>query len=273
MDSKYFSVSVIKGPKVMARAIRNFDLSKTVYAVLQSMGYEDEESVRSVSVPKSDDPASAECEVELSCPLSVLVHQFRHDTIRFYLPIEPRRENSRDDTTKKNAFDILMAPPNALPAPRPAQRFARDKLFNDILSMFETQKLSFKPSIVETVGVNILDTLADALYYLDPHHDKLENRSCPIPETFKQIHGYNDWKAKKVKEPRVSTNSRFDLNQGAVSLKFKKQVSFLFLPPHSSGNCWLVLLRLGYQSLTWNRSVHATEKLCSEHGQWRIRVL
>ena len=42
-----------------------------------------------------------------------------------------------------------------------------------------------------------------ALWYLDPHHDRFRDRSLAIPPCFAKFTGYNDWKRKKEKQPRL----------------------------------------------------------------------
>lgn len=57
----------------------------------------------------------------------------------------------------------------------------------------------------KSVGVNFVQRLSNALWYLDPHHSKFTNRSIVIPERFSVYTGYNDFRRKKEKEPRLST--------------------------------------------------------------------
>ena len=55
-------------------------------------------------------------------------------------------------------------------------------------------------------GVNFIGKLAQTLWYLDPHHDKFANRGIHLPDRFSAYKGYNDYKKKKEKEPRLSAD-------------------------------------------------------------------
>ncbi|KAH3727571.1 hypothetical protein DPMN_053510 [Dreissena polymorpha] len=48
----------------------------------------------------------------------------------------------------------------------------------------------------------IVSTLAETLWYLDPHWEKLKARSINYPE-FEKLSGFNDWRSQKRKEPKV----------------------------------------------------------------------
>ena len=49
-----------------------------------------------------------------------------------------------------------------------------------------------------------MKTIASALWYLDPHHDRLKDRSCEITGCFAKFKDYNNWKRKKEKKPQIS---------------------------------------------------------------------
>ena len=62
---------------------------------------------------------------------------------------------------------------------------------------------------MNTAGVNFVRKLSKCLWYLDPHHYKLRNQGIHLPQRFTAFTGYNDYKKKKEKPPRMSSE---DLN-------------------------------------------------------------
>ena len=75
-------------------------------------------------------------------------------------------------------------------------------------------------------GVTFFQKLSQALWYLDPHHSKFADRGISIPHLFSTYRGYNDFKRKKEKEPRLSTDG---LNHHI------EQLNNLLLQPWMSG--------------------------------------
>ena len=63
--------------------------------------------------------------------------------------------------------------------------------------------VGWRPCSKDT-GANFISKLAHTLWYLDPHHNKFSQRGIRIPERFMTYTGYNDYKKKKEKEPRLS---------------------------------------------------------------------
>ena len=50
---------------------------------------------------------------------------------------------------------------------------------------------------------NFVSMLSQVLWYLDPHHEKFASRGIHLPDRFSAYRGYNDFKKKKEKEPRL----------------------------------------------------------------------
>ena len=53
-------------------------------------------------------------------------------------------------------------------------------------------------------GSNFVHKLTQALWYIDPHHSKFVEHGIQLPDCFSMYKGYNDFKRKKEKEPRLS---------------------------------------------------------------------
>lgn len=81
---------------------------------------------------------------------------------------------------------------------------AKDRLYNDVRKVMIDQKAGFTPMQVNSVGRNILTTLSNTLWYINPHLDKLGTRGIICPEIFSHLQGYHDWKTQKKKEPVIS---------------------------------------------------------------------
>ena len=55
-----------------------------------------------------------------------------------------------------------------------------------------------------STGQSFATALSSALWYLDAHHDTLYERGVSLPVPFDELHGYNDYRRKKEKKPRLS---------------------------------------------------------------------
>ena len=80
---------------------------------------------------------------------------------------------------------------------------------------FQVEGVGFSPTLCESEGVYVLQTVTSALWYIDPHYSTLHEAtsSCgkkavpPIPDrwvkSFHQRCTYNNWQKKKLKQPRM----------------------------------------------------------------------
>lgn len=81
---------------------------------------------------------------------------------------------------------------------------AKDQLYNNIIAMLTNSGIGFTSNQAETVGKHVVTTLADALWYLDPHREKIEKRSIVlIPKMFKPMMGCRNLKQQHKKTPEV----------------------------------------------------------------------
>ena len=67
----------------------------------------------------------------------------------------------------------------------------------------EDTHVGFLPSQGK-IGEEVVSTLTEALWFIDPHRSKLEGRSIRFAEPFQQMKGFNDPKENKKAPPRVS---------------------------------------------------------------------
>ena len=68
----------------------------------------------------------------------------------------------------------------------------------------KSQGVGFQAQSVETIGKKIANSISEALYCIDPHHETMKTRGT-IPEMFQDFEqaGFVDWKRHKHKKPQV----------------------------------------------------------------------
>lgn len=109
--------------------------------------------------------------------------------IRFI--IQDIESNNDDSISKINAFDILMNTAKSLLLPLKKHENTReDLLFNELISIFEENRVGWTGGTHNTIGKKFIERLTTAIWYLDPHLDKLHNRACNLPFLFKQLKTY-----------------------------------------------------------------------------------
>ena len=66
----------------------------------------------------------------------------------------------------------------------------QDLLYNDLIKLLEVESLGWPGACYESIGSGFIKALANLLWYIDPHHEKLNNRNCAIPEIFLTLPQY-----------------------------------------------------------------------------------
>ena len=116
-----------------------------------------------------------------------------------------------------NAFEIMMAAQRMLDAsanqvrrpPAVIVRNKHDQLFNDVLSAIESKDLQWKPDEVRCgSATKTIQALRDTLWYIDGSHGTLSERSCGVPEIFKQFTGYNKPEVSKHRKRAIGSLTR-----------------------------------------------------------------
>jgi hypothetical protein len=74
------------------------------------------------------------------------------------------------------------------------------------LEVLKKSDVAFTRVQLDTVGKSVVQTLTNALWYIDPHVQKLFSRGIQLPALFAEFQGFNDWKAKKQKDRYVYVN-------------------------------------------------------------------
>ena len=107
----------------------------------------------------------------------------------------------------RNAFDIMMSVTFTLPAkitpPEGNQLRADQRLHNELIDALESMGVGWNRDGLST-GEAFTKALSSVLWYLDSHHDTLSERGVELPVPFDKFHGYNDYRRKKEKKPRLS---------------------------------------------------------------------
>ena len=65
--------------------------------------------------------------------------------------------------------------------------------------------LGFTPSSMES-GTTFIHSLTNCLWYVDPHLDKLAERSCFVPLLFESLAGFNILAKHKHKQPEYASS-------------------------------------------------------------------
>ena len=94
-----------------------------------------------------------------------------------------------------NAFSVLMknarTKSRSLPPQFSEQRHPqKSKLKNDILQWLESKGLGWSPDAVQSLGCTFVNTIADAMWYIDQNHATLASRGNHVPDIFHRFSGY-----------------------------------------------------------------------------------
>ncbi|CAG8709075.1 2155_t:CDS:2, partial [Gigaspora rosea] len=107
-------------------------------------------------------------------------------------------DNGLDDISistqdKLNAFDILMTNSKRFLLPRRyTEHNNYNRLYNEIIELFEAQQVGWVCGSHETIGKAFVNRLANALWYIDPHLSTLSALSYSLPILFTQLKTYKD---------------------------------------------------------------------------------
>ena len=96
----------------------------------------------------------------------------------------------------RNAFQVMFAAQQRLNSvkfpPIISVWNKRDELYNDLLSLLKSKDLHWESEEVQSeTATRAIQTLRDALWYVDGSHLTHNERGCTIPALFGQFNGYN----------------------------------------------------------------------------------
>ena len=83
------------------------------------------------------------------------------------------------------------------------QQNGKDHPYNEVLQILKTNKVGFTKQQAGTIGCQVVRTLTDLFWYLEPFHERLNSRAVKLPDLFKDLKGYRNLKKQHKKIPQV----------------------------------------------------------------------
>lgn len=193
----YFSVEVVKSGTVVKKKLLEIDLENTVSVLFSEV----DENFKINRIVSKTSPQDEGHELKNDTPLHVVSDFGGKYIVIFVTQLEKQQEQQ-----KGNAFSVLMS--NRLTKCYPdkidSTKMRNDyTLFNDLIDLFVEKQFSFSPESVLTAGKLVLRTLSGALWWMSPHHKKLEARNVKIPEMFSKFADYYDHRLAHKATPKV----------------------------------------------------------------------
>ena len=128
--------------------------------------------------------------------------------VMFVIPPAEKQHahNARANVTNVfNVFSVLMENAHAKSISLPPQfseqrHLQKSKLKNDILKWLETNSLGWSPDSVKSLGLTFVNTLSDAMWYINQNHATLSSRGYHVPETLRCFSGYRNPEQQKKRK-------------------------------------------------------------------------
>ena len=202
----WLAVKVVSGSKVLfGSKIISCSEVESFGGLLSRLEEERFSETRVQKISIEDDKGQTH-EVQLDAPLTLCSpKQFHSRAVIFHLAELESESTSSSDSSRPNAFQVLMSSQRRILLPKKVDTPRADqRMYNDIIDLLASWNIGWSPDTVETVGKKCVKVLCGALWYLDPHHGRFKDRSLPLPACFEKFQGYNDWKRKKEKCPQLS---------------------------------------------------------------------
>ena len=115
--------------------------------------------------------------------------------VEYKVETGPTGDGGEQAREQRTVIDLLMQ--NAASQSNLPPRFERAKmtgilrLKNDIIAWLENNNVGWSVQNTKSLGLEFVNTLGDALWYVDGHHHTLHERGHGVPNLFKQFQGYN----------------------------------------------------------------------------------
>lgn len=137
-------------------------------------------------------------------------------------------------STQTNAFTILMSEAGRLAWPEKyeiVRKNNRQKLYNDIVELLQEKNLGWTKQNVLSEGRPFVLQLADILWQMDGHHEKLAAQTCPIPEFFSKFQKYNVPENYKQRRPNLKRESVSFMSQQLFNIlqQVRKCIMLIYL--------------------------------------------
>ena len=151
------------------------------------------------------------------------------------LSVREDAQSPCSSTTLQNAFIVLMGSQRAIDMvklpPKIQEKNIKDKLFNDLVSFFESKRWKWSTG-GQSHGQKFIAQFQECLWYIDGHHQTFADRCHPIPSLFEGFTGYNTPELSKHRK-RSHTN----LNADTLKLHAGNLKEFLLCPWMKKQEC------------------------------------
>ena len=121
--------------------------------------------------------------------------------------IDPMQDLATNSRPVVDAFSVLLKGAREKTSLPPKWSASNGKLMlkNAIIDWLSSNKLGWEPSMSKQLGLTFINSLGEALWYIDGNSKTLEDRSLPVPPLFQHLQGYR--KPEKHKHKKVDANS------------------------------------------------------------------
>lgn len=128
--------------------------------------------------------------------------------IKFYLqPEEPEPSSSAENRPTVSTVLLMMGAREqaALPPDFSVQFHpAKHRLKNSIIQWLRKNSLGWSNCSVPSLGLQFVQTLGEAMWYIDGNHETLAKRGCAVPISLQQFSGYRQ--PEKQKKRKIDEN-------------------------------------------------------------------
>jgi len=111
-----------------------------------------------------------------------------------------------------------------------------DRLYNEIIELFQDQKVGWTGGVHDTIGKIFVNRIKDAIWYIDPHHSTLNARSCHLPILFTQLKTYQNGE-KYNQYYHSGHHKKIQLSQQKL-LQLSSSLELSISQPWASNNTW-----------------------------------
>ena len=132
----------------------------------------------------------------------------------------------------KNAFVLLMEGSKNRNTTLPpeftdARNTSKVRLKNDLRSWLASNSVGWSADSAQSLGVTFINTLADALWYIDQNHHTLQARGCVIPQMFLKFKGYRCPEKQKKRKIDASNLKQDELKAHSSALFNLSMASYI----------------------------------------------
>ena len=112
-----------------------------------------------------------------------------------YLRYVTSQRETPAEKSSMTAFEVMMASQRQLCLRKLPEKKkecnSKDRLYNLVVELLQEKDVAFSPTEVDHLGVNLVKTLVECLWYIDGRHSNFERHSSPIPDVFSRFTGFN----------------------------------------------------------------------------------